>query len=216
MGALHLGAALNIFGLESFIDELAEQAAMDPTAFRRAHLTDARAVAILDELGRQVSVLPPLPPTGGRGLAYAQYKNQMTRVGVSVDLTVDDGAQVRLLHAVIVADAGRVVDAEGLKAQLEGGFVQAASWALHEEVRWDRDGIVSKDWDTYPVIRFDNIPSIDVTVLERGCARSAGAGEASPGPTIAAIANAIFGATGLRMRRMPFTPDMILSRAREA
>ena len=211
-----LGAALNVFGLESFIDELAEKAAMDPTSFRRAHLTDPRAQAVLDELDRQVSVLPSLPPNGGRGLAYAQYKNQMTRVGVSVDLAVDDRAQVHLLQAVIVADAGRVVDIDGLKAQLEGGFVQAASWALYEEVRWDRTGILSKDWDNYPVIRFDNIPRIDVTVLDRADARSVGAGEASPGPTIAAIANAIFNATGLRMRRMPFTPEMILRRASEA
>ena len=211
-----LGAALNVFGLESFIDELAQQAAMDPTGFRRAHLADPQAVAVLDELDRQVSVLPPLPPTGGRGMAYAQYKNLMTRVGVSVDLSVDDRAQVRLLRAVIVADAGRVVDIEGLKAQLEGGFVQAASWALYEEVRWDRDGILSMDWNSYPVIRFDNIPTIDVTVLDHADAKSVGAGEASPGPSIAAIANAIFSATGLRMRRMPFTPDMILRRANEA
>lgn len=210
-----LGAALNIFGLESFMDELALQSGIEPTAFRRAHLSDSRALAVLDELDLQVSRLPALTAQGGRGQAYAQYKNQMTRVGVSVDLAVDDHGRVRLLHAVIVADAGRVVDFEGLKAQLEGGFVQAASWALYEQVHWDRDGIVSKDWDSYPVIRFDNIPKIDVTVMNRGHEKSVGAGEASPGPTIAAIANAIFDATGLRMRRMPFTPDMILTRAIE-
>ena len=189
---------------------------MDPIAFRLAHLTDPLDIAVLEELERTVAGLPSLPPAGGRGLAYAQYKNEMTRVGVSVDVEVNDRAEVRLLHAVIVADAGRVVDVEGLKAQLEGGFVQAASWALYEEVRWDRDGVLSKDWESYPVIRFENIPTIDVTVLDRPDAKSVGAGEASPGPTIAAIANAIFSATGLRMRRMPFTPDAILRRANEA
>jgi CO/xanthine dehydrogenase Mo-binding subunit len=146
----------------------------------------------------------------GRGIAYAQYKNAMTRVGVCVDLHLTDLAEVRLTRALIVADAGRIVDRDGLQAQLEGGFVQAASWALHEEVTWDRDGITSRDWDSYPVIRFDNIPDIDVTLLDQPEERSVGAGEASPGPTIAAIANAVHDATGLRMRRLPFTADAIM------
>ncbi len=208
-----LGAAANIFALESFIDELARGNALDPFEFRRAHLSDARAVAVLDELRRLVAELPPRSQTGGRGIAYAQYKNQMTRVGICVDLEVSDRAEVRLTRATIVADAGRVVDIEGLKAQLEGGFIQAASWALCEEVRWDRDGIQSYDWDEYPVIRFDNIPVFDVKVLDRPREKSLGAGEASPGPTIAAIANAIHDATGLRLRRMPFTADAILRHA---
>ena len=137
----------------------------------------------------------------------------MTRVGVSVDLAVTERAEVRLMDVLIVADAGRIVDADGLTAQLEGGCLQAASWALYEQVRWDRDGILSRDWDSYPVIRFDNVPNIEVTLLDHPDASSVGAGEASPGPTIAAIANAVFDATGIRMRRMPFTPDAIMDRA---
>ncbi|MFT6943845.1 MAG: nicotinate dehydrogenase subunit B, partial [Yoonia sp.] len=115
--------------------------------------------------------------------------------------------------AFIVADAGRVVDADGLIAQLEGGFLQAASWALYEQVVWDRDGIQSLDWDSYPVIRFDNVPNIEVALLDHPDASSVGAGEASPGPTVAAIANAIYDAVGLRMRRMPFTSEAILQAA---
>ena len=208
-----LGAAANIFAIESFIDELAREHARDPVEFRRAHLTDARAIAVLDELERLVCDLPPGSENRGRGVAYAQYKNRMTRVGISVDLEINDRAEVRLVHAIIVADAGRVVDIDGLRAQLEGGFIQAASWTLYEEVRWDRDGILTTDWDQYPVIRFDNIPTIDIRVLDRPHETSLGAGEASPGPAIAAIANAIFDATGLRLRRLPFTPDAILRHA---
>lgn len=208
-----LGAAANIFALESFVDELAHSLNADPLALRRAHLADRRALDVLDELALKIADLPPLPDNCGRGIAYAQYKNQMARVAVCVEIDSNDRAEIQLTQAFIVADAGRVVDAEGLAAQLEGGFVQAASWALYEEVTWDRSGILSSDWDSYPVIRFDNIPIIDVTILDRPDAPSTGVGEASPGPAVAAIANAVFDATGVRMRRLPMTPAAILRTA---
>ena len=205
-----LGAVANIFALESTMDVAAHSAGVDPITFRRTHLTDTRAIAVLDALDRR---LPPVPEGMGRGIAYAQYKNAMTRVGLAVDLTVTDAAEVKLDRVTLVADAGRVIDPDGLKAQLEGGVMQAASWALHEQVTWDRDGITSRDWDSYPVIRFDNVPVFDITLLNDTAQPSVGAGEASPGPTVAAIANAIFAATGLRLRRMPFTPDAITQAA---
>ncbi|SFR46825.1 molybdopterin cofactor-binding domain-containing protein [Litoreibacter janthinus] len=204
-----LGAAANVFALESFMDELAHRQSVPPLAFRRAHIEEPRALAVLAELERQLSARPDMADGCGRGVAFAQYKNTMTRVGISVDLEVNDRAEIRLLDALIVADAGRVIDADGLTAQLEGGFLQAASWALYEQVTWDRDGIGSRDWASYPVIRFDNVPNIEVTLLDDPNAASVGAGEASPGPAIAAIANAIFDATNIRMRRMPFTPEAI-------
>lgn len=208
-----LGAVTNIFALESMMDKAARSAGIDPITFRRAHLSDTRAIALLDELERRLATLPTLADDMGRGIAYAQYKNAMTRVGLAVDLTVTDAAKVILNRVTLVADAGRVIDPDGLVAQLEGGVMQAASWALYEEVTWDRDGITSRDWDSYPVIRFDNVPDIDVTVLTDSSHRSVGAGEASPGPTVAAIANAIFAATGLRLQRMPFTPNTITQAA---
>ncbi|MDA8584994.1 molybdopterin-dependent oxidoreductase [Rhodobacteraceae bacterium] len=204
-----LGAAANIFALESFMDELARGQSIPPFEFRRAHLEDPRALGVLAELERQVSLRPAMADGSGRGIAYAQYKNKMTRVGISVELDVNDRAEIRLLDARIVADAGRVIDADGLTAQLEGGFLQAASWTLYEQATWDQGGIQSRDWDSYPVIRFDNVPNIEVTLLDHPNAASVGAGEASPGPAIAAIANAVFDATNIRMRRMPFTPDAI-------
>jgi CO/xanthine dehydrogenase Mo-binding subunit len=131
----------------------------------------------------------------------------MTRVAIAVDLDLDETARIRLRNATIVADAGRIIDRDGLTAQLQGGFLQAASWALHEAVTWDRDGVASRDWDSYPVLRFEDVPDIDVSLIDRPDDPSAGAGEAAPGPTLAAIGNAVFDACGLRMRRLPFRPD---------
>ena len=139
----------------------------------------------------------------------------MTRVGIAIELTVSDTAEVRLDHATLVADAGRVIDPDGLIAQLEGGFMQGASWALYEQVNWDRDGITSRDWNSYPVIRFDNVPEIDLVLLDTSDHPSVGAGEASPGPTVAAISNAIFDCTGLKLQRMPFTPETLTQTALE-
>ena len=206
-----LGATTNVFAHESMMDELALVAKEDAIAYRQRQLEDPRAVAVLDKLAERCAQRPkPAGDSIGRGIAFAQYKNTMTRVAICVDLAVTELGETQLIDAMIVADAGRVIDVDGLQAQLEGGFLQGASWALYEEVTWDRDGITSRDWDNYPVIRFDNIPTFDLTILHQTDAPSVGAGEASPGPTIAAIANAIHDATGLRLRRMPFTADAIL------
>lgn len=208
-----LGAVPNIFAIESFIDEIAHAQGRDPMQFRLAHLEDARARAVLERLARELDARPAPAPGGGRGIAYAQYKNAMTRLGVAVDIFVNDRAEIRLDRALMVADAGRVLDINGLVAQLEGGFLQGASWALYEQVSWNRDGVTSRDWDSYPVLRFENVPRIEVIVLDRQRDASTGAGEAAPGPAIAAIANALFDATGLRLRRIPFSPDAIIRAA---
>jgi CO/xanthine dehydrogenase Mo-binding subunit len=209
-----LGAFANVFAIESFMDELAEVAGADPLEFRLRHLDDARARAVLEAVAGRFA-WPAHSPSGGRGhgLAFAQYKNAKTYAAVAVELEVDDAACVRLHRAVVAADAGQVVDPAGLRAQLEGGLVQAASWTLHEEVTFDAGGITSRDWDSYPILRFDNVPEIEVVLLDRPGEPFLGAGEASSGPTAAAIANAIHRATGLRLRRLPFTPDAIRAAA---
>ena len=204
-----LGASVNVFAIESFMEEIAHAEGLDSFALRRAHLEDPRAVALLDNLEDAVRELLSPGTMAGRGFAYAQYKNAMARVAVCVDLTVSDGAALRLDRALLVADAGRVIDLHGLKSQIEGGLPQGASWALHEEVAWDRDGILTRDWQSYPVLRFGNVPVMEVIVLDHPDARSVGAGEAASGPAVAAIANALFDATGLRLRRLPFTSDTI-------
>ena len=211
-----LGAYANVFAAESFMDELAHEAGADPLDYRRRHLADARTRAVLDaaadrfgwvtRAGAEVSGI-------GRGIAVARYKNTKSYCGVAVEARVGDDAVVRLLRAVIAADAGEIVDPDGLAAQLEGGFVQAASWTLLEAVAWNRDGITSRDWETYPILRFDAVPEVETVLVDRPGEPFLGAGEASCGPAGAAIANAIFDATGVRARRLPLTPENLRAAA---
>ena len=207
-----LGAYANVFAIESFMDELATAAGRDPIEFRLDHLDDDRAADVLNAVAKRVGDWDEVSGRG-RGIAFARYKNSMAYAAVGLEVEVSDAAEVRLHHAVIAADAGQVVDPDGLAAQLEGGLIQAASWTLYEEVRYDRGGITSRDWDTYPILRFDNIPEIETILLDRPDAPFLGAGEATAGPTAAAIANAIRNATGLSLRRLPFTPDAIRAAA---
>ena len=208
-----LGAYANVFAIESFMDELAEAAGADPVEFRLRHLTDPRAKAVLQAAADRFGWSRPAPAGHGRGIGFARYKNAKTWAAVAVELAVTDAAEVRLHRVAIAADAGQVVDPDGLAAQMEGGFIQAASWTLHEQVTFDRDGITSRDWESYPILRFGNVPAIETVLVDRPGEPFLGAGEAAAGPTAGAVANAIRSATGLRLRRLPFTPDAIRAAA---
>ncbi len=116
-----------------------------------------------------------------------------------------------LERVVITADAGQIVSADGLSNQLEGSFVQAASWTLNEQVNFDRQGITSRDWDSYPILRFPGTPKIMTILLNRLGLPFLGSGEAAQGPTPAAIANAVFDAGGIRLREIPFSPKRVLA-----
>ena len=203
-----LGAFANVFAIESFMDELAYAADTNPLEFRIAHLEDDRAREVLDLLYRQAPVLSP-DDNAGRGIAMARYKNRQTYCAVMVDVHVDSDGQVRLDHAVISADPGLVIDPDGLVNQLEGGFIQAASWALKEQVTWDHEGVTSRDWESYPILTFSEVPTIETYLVDRPMDKAMGVGEASTGPTPAAIANAIFAAVGVRVRELPFTPERV-------
>ena len=216
-----LGAYANVFAAESFMDELAHAAGADPLDYRRRHLVDARTRAVLDAAAERLGWTARRAGTGprdgsGRGIAVARYKNAKSYCAVAVETRVGDDAVVHLLRAVIAADAGEIVDPDGLAAQLEGGFVQAASWTLLEAVAWDRDGITSRDWESYPILRFDAIPEVETVLLDRPGEPFLGAGEASCGPAGAAIANAVFDATGIRARRLPLTPEHLREAAAES
>jgi nicotinate dehydrogenase subunit B len=212
-----LGAYGNVFAIESFVDELAAAAGQDPLELRFRHLADPRACDVLRAAAQRFGWQPAPRPAGdgrGRGLALARYKNQKAWCAVVVELTVDDAsAAIRIERAVIAADAGQIVDPDGIVNQLEGGFVQAASWTLREEVKFDRTRVTTTDWESYPIFRFGEIPELETVVLDRPGEPWLGAGEASQGPTAAAIANAIFDATGLRMRDLPLTPDRLRAHA---
>ena len=143
-------------------------------------------------------------------MALAQYKNLQCYCAIVVNLEVDRGSgDVRFRRVIITADAGRVVNPDGLSNQLEGGFAQAASWTLFESVQFDADGITSLDWESYPIMTFESAPVIETVILNRPDQPMLGAGEASQNPTPAAIANAIYNAAGIRLREIPFTPEKI-------
>ncbi|HEX6384006.1 MAG TPA: molybdopterin cofactor-binding domain-containing protein, partial [Anaerolineae bacterium] len=208
-----LGAFANVFAIESFMDELAHAAGADPVAFRLRHLTDERAQAVIEAAAEKAGWQAGLRPRGnsrGRGIAFAQYKNRQTYAAVVVELTVDvDSGGIHLEHVVIAADAGQVINPDGLSNQLEGGFVQSASLTLHEQVTWNQHGIVTLEWDSYPILRFPEAPLIETVLLNRPDQPLVGAGEAVQGPTPAAIANAVFDAVGIRLRQIPFTPERV-------
>ncbi|MBX3011780.1 MAG: xanthine dehydrogenase family protein molybdopterin-binding subunit, partial [Caldilineaceae bacterium] len=208
-----LGAYANIFAIESFMDELALAAGIDPVAYRLRHLADERAKAVIQAAAHQVNWQPRHQPAGtgrGRGIAFAQYKNIQCYAAVVVEVTVDRASGViQLDRAVIAADAGQIVNPDGLSNQLEGGFVQAASWTLLEEVGFDQHGITSRDWESYPILRFTAAPVIETVLLNRPDLPFLGSGEASQNPTPAAIANAVFDAIGVRLRQLPLTPARV-------
>jgi nicotinate dehydrogenase subunit B len=210
-----LGAFANVFALESFVDELALAAGRDPVAFRLAHLDDPRARDVIEAV---VDLAGGLEAPGGidapgRGLAFARYENLKAYAAVIAEVTVDPrtGA-VALRQGWIAADAGEIIDPDGLANQLEGGFVQAASWALIERLEpgeSGRGGGRPVDWDGYPILRFPGAPEVATRLLDRPGGRPLGAGEATTGPTAAAIANAVCQATGARIRDLPLRPARV-------
>jgi CO/xanthine dehydrogenase Mo-binding subunit len=204
-----LGAYANVFAIESFMDELAYAAGVDPVAFRLQHLADERAKAVIMAAAEKAGWEPRTKVAGngnGRGIAFAQYKNIQcyAAVVVEVDVNLENG-HIQLKRAIITADAGQIVNPDGLSNQLEGGFFQSASWTLAEQVTFDRHGITSRDWDSYPILRFSGSPEIEVVLLNRPELPFLGSGEATQGPTPAAIANAIYDATAIRLRKLPLT-----------
>jgi CO/xanthine dehydrogenase Mo-binding subunit len=206
-----LGAYANVFALESFMDELAAAAGADPVEFRLRHLRDPRARAVVEEVASKAGWPPGNHGDGrrGRGIGFAQYKNHAAYVAVVAEVEVDGSGGVRVPRAHVAADAGLIVSPDGLSNQLEGGVIQATSWTLREEVRFDRARILTRSWADYPVLRMAEAPRVEVSLIDRPEEPPVGVGEASLGPTAGAIANAVAHATGKRIRVLPFTPERV-------
>ena len=201
-----LGGYANVFAQESIVDELAAEIDIDPVEFRLRHLEDARASDVIRAAANRIDWFTCRDEGSGRGIAFSRYCNSKAYAAIAVELFVNDAAEISITKAVVAADAGEVVDKAGLRMQLEGGFLQAASWTLYEEVRFDANGITTCDWESYPIMTFAQVPDTDVIIVDRLGEPSLGAGEASSEPVAAAIANALFDATGIRARRLPFSP----------
>ncbi|MFQ6006297.1 MAG: molybdopterin cofactor-binding domain-containing protein [Woeseia sp.] len=201
-----LGAYANVFAIESFMDEIAHEQGEDPIDFRIRHLTDRRAIAVLNKLREQISApdMSPAAPPAGVGIGMARYKNSGAYCAVAMRLLTDRG-EIKLDRAVCAVDAGLVINPDGIINQIEGGVIQASSWTVKEEIRFGRDGVESKDWATYPILTFPEVPSVEVALINRPDEPALGAGEAAQGPTAAAIANAVAQAAGKRVRDLPLT-----------
>jgi CO/xanthine dehydrogenase Mo-binding subunit len=207
-----LGAYGNVFALESFMDELALAAGADPVAFRLAHMVDPRARAVIEAVAKKANWQAGQKggEGQGRGIGFAKYKNLASYVAVIVDVEVDRASGVvRVPRAFAAVDSGQIINPDGLINQMEGGIIQSTSWTLKEEVRFTSDGIVSRDWMSYPILTMSEVPKVEVELINRPNERPLGSGEGSQGPAVAAIANAFAHATSRRLRDLPLTPDRV-------
>ena len=207
-----LGGYANVFALESFVDELAAAAGADPVEFRLRHLRDARGRAVIEAAARRAGWTPAKRGDGtrGRGVGFARYKNLACYCAVVADVAVDRASgRVRVARAVAAVDAGQIVNPDGVINQIEGGIIQSTSWTLKESVRFDRTRVTTRSWADYPIVRFDEVPEVEVVLLDRPDERFLGVGEGAQGPAGAAIANAIAHATGRRLRTLPFTAERV-------
>jgi CO/xanthine dehydrogenase Mo-binding subunit len=204
-----LGAQGNVFAIESFIDELAALAHIDPVAFRLRHLDDPRAADVIKAAAQHAGWVGDDPGGDGIGwgIAFSRYKNAGAYFAAVAIVEVTD--KVLLRRVIGAVDAGEVVHRNGLLNQIEGGVVQAASWALKEQVGWTDEGFAVRSWADYPILNFSETPEIETVIVERPNQPSLGAGECAAGPVAAAIANAVAHALGVRVRHMPLTPERI-------
>jgi len=209
-----LGAYMNVFALESFLDELAAAAEIDPVGFRLRHLDDQRAKDVVSKAAEEFgwSDAEDLPANHGRGFAFAQYKNLAAYCAVAMEVEVTGATGlIRPVRVTAACDSGQAVNPDGIRNQTEGGILQSISWTLYEAVHFSNTHITSRDWGSYPILRFDNVPdSVDVFVIDRPGQPFLGTGEAAQGPAAAALANAFADATGRRIRDLPFSRDKVI------
>lgn len=201
-----LGAYCNVFAIESFMDELARAAQVDPVAFRLRHLDDPRAIDVVKLAAAKFGWNGYKKASRrGRGFAFARYKNLASYCALAVEVEVArETGLVRITRAVGAVDCGEIVNPDGVRNQIEGGIIQSASWTLLEQVRFDAMRVLTVDWAAYPILRFGQAPDkLEVHLVDRPGQPFLGTGEAAQGPAAAAIANAVFDACGLRLRDLP-------------
>jgi CO/xanthine dehydrogenase Mo-binding subunit len=213
------GKPANVFAVEGLIDEIAAMIGADPLAYRISRSSDPRAREALkraaDAFGWQARPAPnPQRRQGtllvGRGMAYTRYKQAENYVAMCMEVAVDPSSgHVAVRRVVCAHDCGLVVNPDALRNQIEGAIVQTLSRTLHEEVQFDRSRVTSVDWASYPILTLPETPSIEVVLISRPEQPLWGAGEAAAVPVAAALGNAVFDATGVRLRRVPFTSTRV-------
>jgi CO/xanthine dehydrogenase Mo-binding subunit len=206
------------FASESFMDEIAADQGIDPVQFRLRYLgSNKRGIEALTAVAKQAKWQErpsPAAPSGeskatGRGVAISNRAGTICGAVAEVEVDKTTG-KVAVKRFLLSHDCGLIINPDGLKNQIEGNIIQGVSRALMEEVKFDSTGIKTLDWNTYPVIRFPDIPVIEIALINRPEMPALGGGEPSSAPIAAAIANAVFDAVGVRLRQAPFTPKRVL------
>jgi len=213
------GKIANVFAVEGFTDELAEAAGVDAVDFRLKRLSDPRAIDVITRVASAFKWDTRTSPNPrarqgnllvGRGIAYMRYKQAENYVAIAMEVVVNpDNGNIQVRRVTCAHDCGLIVNPDGLRNQVEGCIVQTLSRALHEEVTFDRSRVTSVDWVSYPILRFPEAPAMEVILIDRPNEPLVGAGEAATAPVAAALANAFFDATGIRLRTVPFTPERV-------
>ncbi|HUI89416.1 MAG TPA: molybdopterin cofactor-binding domain-containing protein [Anaerolineales bacterium] len=212
-----LGGAENTFANESFMDELAAAAGVDALEYRLRYLSEARERAVLkaaaEKAGWESHPSPRKSKAAvaeGRGVAFARYENDQAIVACVAQVQVDPARGIVRANRIVVAhDCGLIINPDGVKNQIEGNVIQSLSRTLKEEVQFDEKHITSVDWEKYPILTFSEVPEVEIVLINRPDQPAVGAGEPSTVTTAAALANAIFDATGARLRQIPFTPERV-------
>jgi nicotinate dehydrogenase subunit B len=214
----------NSFAHESFIDEMAYKAGVDPVEYRLRHLKDPRGRALIEAVAKRANWQPRTKPRlegdgdimRGQGFAYALYvHSKFPGFGAAWSAWVAEvevrrsTGEVRVTNVIAGQDTGLMINPAGVRHQLHGNVVQATSRVLKEEVRFEKNQVASKEWGAYPIISFVEVPNVDALLLKRDEEPPVGAGESATVPSAAAIANAIYDATGVRFREVPFTPERV-------
>jgi len=212
------GKPANCFAVESFVDELAATAGLDPVEFRLRGLNDPRGVELIKRTATMMNWQSRPSPkveqnaavARGRGIAYVHYKHTETYVAMGMEVAVERASgTVRVERVICAHDCGQIINPDGVRAQVEGSILQTLSRVLIEEVKFDRSRVLSVDWASYPILKFSQVPKLDIALVDRPTEPPLGAGEAACTTVGAALANAVFDATGARLRTIPFTPERV-------
>src|SRR6266403_5249588 len=211
------GRMQNSFGNECFLDELAAAAGADPFEYRVRNLKDPRGLELMERLRKLAAWTPRNAPTGGageiakgRGVSYVKYELVRTYVGVVADVEVNRRTgKVRVERFFVAHDCGQIINPDGLRNQIDGNIIQTVSRTLIEDLQWNRSAVTSLDWQSYPILRFPEVPEIVIDLIDRPKERPWGAGEPTAAVVPSAIANAVYDAVGVRLRSVPFTPEKV-------
>ena len=208
------GKPANVFAVESFVDELAAAAGLDPVEFRLSGLKDPRGVEVIKRMAASMRWQPRPSPGGetraaiarGQGMAYVHYKHNEAYVAMGMAVAVErSSGRIKVEQITCAHDCGQIINPDGVRAQVEGNILQTLSRVLMEEVKFDRARVTSVDWSSYPIMQFSDAPNLHIDLIDRPSEPPLGAGEAACTPVGAALANAVFDAVGVRLRSVPFT-----------